>query len=62
MSPGAQRSDQGSSLDVWVGNTLSTDRNAAFNSHEDCVSHHCDSRGARTHDPILKRDVLYLLS
>ena len=21
-----------------------------------------DSRGARTHDPILKRDVLYLLS
>ena len=24
--------------------------------------HSGDSRGARTHDPILKRDVLYLLS
>ena len=26
------------------------------------VSLRSDSRGARTHDPILKRDVLYLLS
>ena len=27
-----------------------------------CIQRVCDSLGARTQDPILKRDVLYLLS